>query len=217
LHVYLSLLKVIILGISSTEYVRLKKKKEAFHFKCNPCSNVEEFVHLGIGNGRDIDQPVASSSSVEADVDQPPASSSRGRGSPRAVVADVCDQPPASSSRGRGLGRGRNVETPPDSMPEIDQPASYSSRGRGSHTVPPVTTIASLTVNIVLPVSASSPMEDLPLELPIAMNFTCPQDLISPIVAGIKYKAKYIFWFIFGSDHIKKLFDVNRVTSFCQI
>ncbi|XP_046654377.1 uncharacterized protein LOC124346476 [Daphnia pulicaria] len=168
-------------GISSTEYVRLKKKKEAFHFKCNPCSNVEEFVHLGIGNGRDIDQPVASSSSVEADVDQPPASSSRGRGSPRAVVADVCDQPPASSSRGRGLGRGRNVETPPDSMPEIDQPASYSSRGRGSHTVPPVTTIASLTVNIVLPVSASSPMEDLPLELPIAMNFTCPQDLISPL------------------------------------
>ncbi len=77
LYVYLSLLKVIILGISSTEYVRLKKQKEAFHFKCNPCSNVEEFVHLGIGNGRDIDQPVASSSSVEADVDEPPASSSR--------------------------------------------------------------------------------------------------------------------------------------------
>jgi hypothetical protein len=72
-------------------------------------------------------------------------------------------------------------------MPTIDQPASYSSRGRGSHTVPPVTTIASLTVNIVLPVSASSPMEDLPLELPIAMNVTCPQDLISPIIAGITY------------------------------
>ncbi|EFX67968.1 hypothetical protein DAPPUDRAFT_115006 [Daphnia pulex] len=172
--------------ISSTEYVRLKKQKEAFHFKCNPCSNVEEFVHLGIGNGRDIDQPVASSSSVAADVDQPVASSSRGRGRPRAVVvADVSDQPVASSSRGHGRGRGRNVETPPDSMPTIDQPASYSSRGPGSHTVPPVTTIASLTVNIVLLVSASSLMEDLPLELPIAMNFTCPQDLISPVVAGI--------------------------------
>jgi hypothetical protein len=141
-------------------------------------------------------------------IDQLPSSSSRGRGRPRAVVADVIDQLPSSSSR----GRGRNVETPPD---QPDQPASYSSRGR--HTVPPVTTIASLTVNIVLPVSASSPMEDLPLDLPIAMNFTGPQDLISPIVAGITYQVKHIFWFIFGSDHINKLFYVNRVTSFCQI
>ncbi|XP_046448843.1 uncharacterized protein LOC124197435 [Daphnia pulex] len=98
-------------GTSSTEYVRLKKQKEAFHFKCNPCSNVEEFVHLGIGNGRDIDQPVASSSFVAADVDQHVASSSRGRGRPRAVVADVSDQPPSSSSRGRGRPRavGANV------------------------------------------------------------------------------------------------------------
>jgi hypothetical protein len=125
LHVYLSLLKIIILGTSSTEYVRLKKQKEAFHFKCNPCSNVEEFVHLCIGNGRDIDQPVASSSFVAADVDQHVASSSRGRGRPRAVVADVSDQPVASSSRGRGRPRAVVVAD------VSDQPVASSSLGRG--------------------------------------------------------------------------------------
>ncbi|EFX78674.1 hypothetical protein DAPPUDRAFT_320304 [Daphnia pulex] len=256
---YLKCWNAILVFFTCIEPVCQGKQKEAFHFKCNPCSNVEEFVHLGIGNGRDIDQPVASSSSVADDVDQLPASTSRGRGRPRAVMADDVDQLPASTSRGRGRpravladdvdqppasisrgrgrpravladdvdqlpastsrgrgrpravlahdvdqppaslsrgrGRGRNVETPqtpPDSMPAIDQPASYSSRGHGSHTVPPVTTIASLTVNIVLPVSASSPMEDLPLELPIAMNVTCPQDLISPIIAGITYQLRVV-------------------------
>ncbi|XP_046641600.1 uncharacterized protein LOC124326928 [Daphnia pulicaria] len=133
-------------GISSTEYVRLKKQKEAFHFKFNPCSNVEEFVHLGIGNGRDINQPVASSSSVADDVDQLPASTSRGRGRPRAVLADVSDQLPASTSRGRGRPRAvlaNDVDQPPVSLSrgrgrpravladDVDQPPASLSRGRG--------------------------------------------------------------------------------------
>jgi hypothetical protein len=88
---------------------------------------------------------------VAADVDQHVASSSRGRGRPRAVVADVSDQPPSSSSRGRGRPRAVVADV-------SDQPPSSSSRGRGRPRAVGANVIINLHLHQVVAVADQEPL-----------------------------------------------------------
>ncbi len=184
--------------------------QEPYIFRCNPCNQMEEFqnlletVDLHALDDEKIPAilfppetvPIEDTVSHTGAVAENGRGRGRGRGRRGALtganeVRPIEQNDAAVPENGRGCGRGRG-----------------RGRGRGKNGLVATTTrnqpnnvvalvpdnevnIAALTVNIVLPVLASSPIDEgLPLTLPFQMNIR-PEDLISPIEAGITFQVIY--------------------------